>query len=153
LMKGKNAYICNMGKTEQATLKEIPARIDNNEILQLINASHVKKGSIYFTLLKHVTGGDDKEISDWLSINEKTYRTYKVSNKTTKRSLIEHAIMLISLFKHGQEIFGTPEQFKKWLEKNNFYFDNKPPITFMETSSGIKFIDDRLTGLEYGDNA
>ncbi len=142
-----------MNQTEVETLEKIPGTVDNNEIFQLVNASKIKKTTIYFLILKDITGGDDREISDWLSISEKTYRTYKIKAPKAKRSLLEKAIMLISLFKHGQEIYGNPEQFRKWLGTKNFYFDNKPPNSFLDTASGIKFIDDRLTGMEYGDNA
>jgi uncharacterized protein (DUF2384 family) len=151
-IKGKNAYICKMKAIEQETLKEIPSRIDNNEILILVNESPAKQRA-YFIGLKNFTRADDKEISHWLGIGEKTYRSYKTVNKPFKPSLFEHSIMLISLFKHGSEIFGNSEQFKQWLKKENFYFDGKTPDSFMNTISGIKFIDDRLTGMEYGDNA
>ena len=57
-----------------------------------------------------------------------------------------------SLVEHGIEIFGTKENFQCWLEKENFFFGKKAPAEFMTTDSGIKFIDDRLTGIEYGDN-
>jgi len=40
-----------------------------------------------------------------------------------------------------------------WLKTENFYFDQEKPMIFIDTASGIKFIDDRLTGLEYGDIA
>jgi uncharacterized protein (DUF2384 family) len=56
------------------------------------------------------------------------------------------------LFKHGIETFGTKKNFKSWLEKKNFFFDKKSPIEFMNTLDGIKFIDDRPTGIAYGDN-
>lgn len=150
---GKISYICIMKATEQQTWDVIPTRYDNNDILNLVHSSPEKKGARYFNLLKSVTKLDDKEISEWLSINEKTYRSYKKPQKITKAPLLEHAIMIISLFKHGIEIFGSSEQFKKWLDTNNFYFDNKSPGIFMDTATGIKFIDDRLTGIEYGDNA
>ena len=56
------------------------------------------------------------------------------------------------LLKHGIEVFGTEEGFKRWLNTINFFFDKKAPVEFMNTGDGIKFIDDRLTGIEYGDN-
>ena len=132
-------------------LKNIPTRVDNDKTLQLINSTH--QPSEFFSLLKTLTNEDDKEISDWLNISLKTFKSYKTENKNTKRHLTEHAIMLLSLYKHGIQIYGTAQQFKNWLEGNNFYFDNKAPIKFMDTISGIKFIDDRLTAMEFGDTA
>jgi uncharacterized protein (DUF2384 family) len=54
--------------------------------------------------------------------------------------------------KHGIHVFGTAAAFEEWLNKGNFYFDNKLPVSFLNTITGIKFIDDRLTAMEYGDN-
>ncbi|MEO6980176.1 MAG: MbcA/ParS/Xre antitoxin family protein [Mucilaginibacter sp.] len=56
------------------------------------------------------------------------------------------------LLKHGIEVLGTEEEFIKWLNAINFFFDKKAPIEFINTDKGVKFIDDRLTGIEYGDN-
>ncbi|MBK9320080.1 MAG: DUF2384 domain-containing protein [Bacteroidetes bacterium] len=49
--------------------------------------------------------------------------------------------------------FGEKDLFIEWLNENNYYFDNKPPIYFIDTVAGIKFIDNQLTGMQYGDNA
>lgn len=55
--------------------------------------------------------------------------------------------------KHGIEVFNSSDEFSKWLETENYYLDKKKPIEYLNTISGIKFIDDLLTGMEYGDNA
>jgi len=57
------------------------------------------------------------------------------------------------LMQHGIEVFGTKEKFNIWLERENFFFDKKAPIEFTNTDEGLKFINDRLIGIEYGDNA
>ena len=132
-------------------IKSIPSKIENNEVYDLVNELKNNSKKLFGTL-KTITAEDDKEISNWLDINEKTFREQKNTSKPVKPILVEHVIMLISLFKHGIEIFGTAEQFKKWLESANFHFDQKAPLNFINTISGIKFIDDRLTGIEYGDN-
>ena len=66
--------------------------------------------------------------------------------------LSEHAIALYALFIHGNEVFGSEDEFTTWLNQNNFHFDGKSPYSYLQVISGIKFIDDRLTALEYGDN-
>lgn len=132
-------------------IRNIPPKIENTEVHDLVNAAKKDPKKLFVTL-KSVTNEDDKEIAVWLDINEKTFRNQKNTNKPVKPILAEHIIMLISLFKHGIQIFGTAEQFKRWLDKANFHFDKKAPIHFINTISGIKFIDDRLTGIEYGDN-
>ena len=69
-----------------------------------------------------------------------------------KPYLQEHVFALLSLFTHGIDIFGTSDQFDEWLQKPNHFFDNDSPIDFLNTISGIKYTDDRLTAMEYGDN-
>jgi uncharacterized protein (DUF2384 family) len=60
---------------------------------------------------------------------------------------------LAALYKQGTEDFGTQENFVIWLKRANFFFDKKAPIEFLDTPEGMEYIDNRLTGLEYGDNA
>jgi uncharacterized protein (DUF2384 family) len=138
-------------KVAKEVFERIPSTIDTDKTLELIRSEQDSRS--YFGMLKDLTNEDDEEISNWLDISVKTFRSYKNTQKAIKSALTEHVIMLISLFKHGVDIFGSPGQFKKWLSVSNFYFDNKAPIHFIDTISGIKFIDDRLTGLEFGDNA
>ena len=141
-----------MKVTEIEQLKKIPAAGDNNEIMKMVREK-ISKTHSYFVLLKSLSGEDDTAISDWLNINEKTFRSHKSSSKNAKPIVFEHAIMLLSLYKHGIEVFGNKEGFNEWLGKGNFYFDNLSPREYMNTASGIKYIEDRLTAMEYGDNA
>ena len=72
------------------------------------------------------------------------------------RSTPEKAALMdakIELFNHGKSVFGSLDLFIRWLHSDNFYFDKKPPAEMLSTLEGIKFIDDRLTGMQYGDNA
>lgn len=79
----------------------------------------------------------------------------KVANQTLieKRHVRVRTIMLLSLFKHGKEVFGSISMFRKWLRKPNYMFDEKPPINLLKTFPGIRFVDNSLTAMQYGDNA
>ncbi len=140
-----------MTMTQANLLKKIPSRLDTNVTLRLVKANQI--GAQHLQAIKDLTALNDEKISDWLDISVKTFRSYKKPNAIIKERIKEHAVLTLSLIKHGIEVFGTTESFAKWLEKENFYFDKKAPIDFMDTYSGIKFIDDQLTGIEYGDNA
>lgn len=131
-------------------LKTIPSRVDAGKTLGIIKSGNV--GPQHLQALKSLTSFNDEKISDWLDISVKTYRLYKKPHTVIKERIKEHAVMALSLIKHGLEVFGTRENFISWMETENFFFDKKAPIEFMDTNSGIKFIDDRLTALAYGDN-
>ncbi|MDB5005849.1 MAG: hypothetical protein JWQ84_2596 [Mucilaginibacter sp.] len=132
-------------------LKNIPSRVDANITLGMVRTGKV--GSQHLQALKDLTSFNDEKISDWLDISVKTFRSYKKPDSNIKPRIQEHSVIALSVIKHGIEVFGSIERFTEWLQKKNFFFDKKPPIEFMNTNSGIKFIDDRLTGIEYGDNA
>jgi uncharacterized protein (DUF2384 family) len=139
-----------MTTLETAILKDIPSRVDTNVTLGMVNNGKV--GARHLQAIKDLTSFNDETISEWLDISVKTYRAYKKPQSVIKARIKEQTVMALSLIKHGIEVFDTIQNFKTWLEKENFFFDKKAPMEFMTTNSGIKFIDDRLTALEYGDN-
>lgn len=107
----------------------------------------------YLNHLKEISSFSDEVIAHWLDISVKTLRNYRKSESELKESLKEQLVLLLSLYQHGILVFGNAENFDKWLDTKNYFFDNLAPKDFLSTSSGIRFTDDRLTAMEYGDNA
>jgi len=131
-------------------LKQIPNPITPLEIMSMIESGDID--SKYLYALKCQTDFSDDIISGWLNMNVKTYRQYKKKVTTISADVQEHAIMLLALMKHGEEVFGSKESFTFWLDTENFLVGNKKPMAYLNTINGIQFIDDRLTAMEYGDN-
>jgi uncharacterized protein (DUF2384 family) len=82
----------------------------------------------------------------------RTFRDYRKPDSKFKANVKEHVLLLLSMIKHGNEVFGSRDGFDCWLDTTNFFFDNKKPKNFLNTVTGIRFVDDRLTAIEYGDN-
>ena len=135
---------------EASLIDLIPAHINTNELLNLINSRAITSKSLL--VLKSLTNFRDEVIANWLNINVKTFRSYKSVDIPIKEDLQEHTILLIALMKHGMDVFGNQENFSRWLETENFYLGKKKPMGYLNTISGIQFIDSRLTAMEYGDN-
>ena len=132
-------------------LKTVPNNVNLNEVAEQVENSNIN--SHYLIAFKTFSNLNDLEISDILDLNVKTYRSYKTGKNIKLSSRIkEHSIALFALFKHGKDVFGDNIKFKEWLNKDNFFFDGKTPGSLLFTISGIKFIDDRLTAMEFGDN-
>lgn len=136
--------------TRRETIAEVPEISNFTKILFYLRQNNVNWR--YFNYLKEITTLNDEIISNWLNINSKTLRAYRKPESTSKDNIKEHLVLLISLYKHGVDVFESKENFDKWLLTENYFLDNKPPKNFLDTISGIKFIDDRLTAIEYGDN-
>lgn len=128
---------------ELKDLKDVAvlAYMDNNDI-----------DSSYIQGIKKLTRFKDDVIAKWLHISPRTMRSYSSSKKVFDKKLSEQVIMLRTVFQKGREVFGDAEAFDKWLGAPNFYFDNKRPIQFLDTTSGIRYLFDRLIAMEYGDN-
>jgi len=135
---------------QEEILKEIPKRISDIDILLYLQKDKVNWE--YVQILKRTTKFTDEILSNWLNVTVKTFRAYKKPEQEISLSTKEHVLLLLSLMQHGKAVFSTVEQFQEWLGKGNFYFNNKPPKEYLTTITGIRFVDDRLTAMEYGDN-
>ena len=135
---------------ESPILRDVPSRISDSEILNFLYTRDVDWQ--YVNAIKTLTDFNDDIISDWLNVSVKTFREYKKPQTTFKGNVKEQVLLLLSLIKHGIMVFGSVDEFDQWLNRKNFYFDNKSPTSFLNTVTGIKYVDDRLTAMEYGDN-
>ena len=94
----------------------------------------------------------DEAIAKWLNISVRTLRNYKKPENKFKDNIKEQLLLLLSLFKHGNDVFGSSSSFNEWLNAGNFFFDGTAPASYLNTVTGVRFVDDRLTAIEYGDN-
>ena len=140
----------SLSKVSATYISNIPEISNFTKVLFYLRQNNINFR--YFNYLKEITTLSDEIISNWLSINPKTLRAYRKPESTSKDNIKEHLVLLISLYEHGIEVFESKENFDKWLLAENFLLDNKSPKEFLDTVTGIKFIDDRLTAIEYGDN-
>lgn len=139
-----------MAEKKTYPIKEIPSVVSEPDVLYAVRQNKITSNDI--DSLKRLSGLKDELLSTSLNLNIKTFRSYKLKPIPIKPYLQEHVFTLLALFKHGIALFGTSEKFGEWLQKDNYYFDNDMPINFLNTISGIRYTDDRLTAMEYGDN-
>lgn len=137
-------------KYAQKLLDEIPSMMEESLILYTISKSKID--CKFIQTLKDISGFTDDDMARWLNISVRTYRDYKKPGSVIKENVKEGFVLLFSLVKHGIAVFGSAEQFYQWLNTENFYFDNTKPAEKLNTYTGMHFVDDALTHIEYGDN-
>lgn len=137
-------------RLQAGIVRNIPEKINDSEILHFLHTKDINWN--YVNAIKNLTAFTDDVISNWLNLSVKTFREYRKPKSVFKENIKEHVLLLLALFKHGIEVFGSTRAFEEWLDKENFYFDNQKPTTFMNTVTGIRFVDERLTAMQYGDN-
>jgi putative toxin-antitoxin system antitoxin component (TIGR02293 family) len=136
----------------RASLKTAPRKSPKQQKSQGVFESN-SITSRHFVAVKKSMHMSDAAISELLNISPKTYQTYKKAGAKINDNIKSRLAVLLQIFEHGIEVFGSGEKFYQWLSTDNFHFDKKPPMEFLYKINGPQFIDDRLTGLEYGDNA
>lgn len=136
---------------EVSTLwEEIPEQISDSEVLVFLQNRVIDWR--YVETIKKQTDFNDDVIGDWLSITRKTFRSYRQTDIVFKVTVQEHILLLLALIKRGIQLFGNAKGFDQWLNTQNFFFDNHRPVMYLTTVSGIRFVNDRLTAMEFGDN-
>ena len=129
---------------------EIPMSLSESEILSKLYSSNMN--NTYIHKIKELSSFSDENLSEYLNISLRSLHSYMQKDALLKRNLKEPIMYLLFLLKHGNKVFGTKKEFTVWLNSENFFFDGKIPASFLNTITGIRFIDNRLTAIEYGDN-
>jgi hypothetical protein len=103
--------------------------------------------------LKEETGIGGELLSGWLHMTSKTLRSYLTKNVNLPENVGEQVLLLTSLFRLGTVVFGSAKDFEIWLNRENGMLDGLKPAGLLGSVSGIRLIESRLYGMEYGDNA
>lgn len=135
----------------RAILKDTVLR-DLKDVAVLVYMDHNAVDANYLKGIKKLTRFKDEKIAGWLHISPRTMRSYNSTKKVFDKKLAEQVVMLRAVFEKGKTVLGSAEAFDKWLDSSNFFFDGKKPLAFLDTTSGMRYIFDRLTAMEYGDN-
>ena len=78
---------------------------------------------------------------------------YHASKQKLNPAQSEHVLKMISLHRHGMEVFGDEYALHRWLQKPAYGLGNKIPFQLMNTSSGLDLIINELKRIEWGDLA
>lgn len=133
-----------------AELEGISDRLSESEVLYSLRTKKID--TRYLNAMKAVTSFSLETMAEWLNVTPRTLRNYSQLKTTWNESFKEHLLLLLGLFKHGQKVFGTSSAFDEWLKLKNFHFDDAAPVTFLNTVTGVRFVDNSLTAMEFGDN-
>lgn len=131
-------------------LEEIPALVQDSEMVYVLQRKEVNWKHIQ--AIKELTRYTDDILAGWLNLSVRTFRDYRKPTSILKENVKEQVILLLTLMKHGIAVFGTADAFYTWLQTQNFFFNNEMPSSYLNMITGIRYVDERLTALEYGDN-
>lgn len=139
-----------MARALTYTIDEIPSQLQDYAMLYYLQQHTFTPAHVQ--LLRATSQLKDYVLAKILHLTPKTFAKYAEASTTIKKDTQEHILMLTALYKHGVSVFESTENFNTWLKTANVFFDHQKPIDFLDTISGLRFVDDRLVAMEYGDN-
>ena len=83
----------------------------------------------------------------------KTFTSYKNNKIVLDPVVSEKLLKFFSLYATGITVFGTTEEFNKWMAEPSFGLGNLVPRDLLDTITGITLISEELTRIQYGDLA
>lgn len=129
---------------------EVPGQLSESEVLYWLRNKKIDYS--FLNLLKASSMMPDEVLAGWLNISVKTLRNYRNPENKIRDNIKEQILLLIAIYRHGNDVFGDEIRFNQWLNTANFFFDEEAPATMFNTISGIRFVDNRLSAMEHGDN-
>lgn len=83
----------------------------------------------------------------------KTFKNYKQQNILLDPAVSEKVLTLFALYDKGISLFGSVDEFNKWMGEPAFGLGNQIPKDLLNTITGIKLLEEELIRIEYGDLA
>jgi len=91
-----------------------------------------------------------KEFADLLGVAERTLHRFRKAT-LLDRAIAERIVLMEALVKHGLDVFdGDQPVFARWLRHALGELNQRPPLHWLTTATGIRLVDEVLTRIDYG---
>ena len=100
-----------------------------------------------------LSGFPASTIEKLLNKSIKTFNNLRDNDTSLDPTTSEKLLRLFSLYQRGSIVFGTVEDFNKWIAEPAFGLGNQAPQNLLDTITGIQLVDEELARIEYGDIA
>ncbi len=119
---------------------------NDNDLINIIRTGIPKQ------VMTHLMEMADLTLTEMAAIvhtSDRTLRRYSPQQKLSQEQS-ERMIEMAKLYSRGEEVFGSMDDFKEWMNTVLLPFGNKKPKAFLDTSLGIGMIMDELGRIQYG---
>lgn len=122
----------------------------SNPVAMVMKAAEGLAISVFDEIL-HVSALNKNQLAAFLDATPKTIDNYRLRRHKLGRIESEQLLLLMALYKKGQEIFGTSEAFNQWLKLPATGLGGIIPFDhLLYTQGGINLVMEELIRIEYG---
>ncbi|MDX9708504.1 MAG: DUF2384 domain-containing protein [Trichloromonas sp.] len=112
----------------------------------------VRRGFSYKTVSRvaealHLSTG---QLAEYLPVTERTLKRHQKEKKNLNHDLSDHLLQIVKVFARCQEVMEDSEQARCWLKSPSIPLGNIPPISLLDTYTGVEMVMDELGRIEHG---
>ena len=121
----------------------------SNPVAMVMNAAEGLAVSVFDGLIQ-VSALNKNQLAAFIDATPKTIDNYRLRRHKLGRIESEQLLQLMSLYKKGNEIFGSSESFNLWLKQPASGLGGIIPFDLLYTQGGINLVMEELLRIEYG---
>ncbi|NHE58094.1 type II RES/Xre toxin-antitoxin system antitoxin [Cyclobacterium plantarum] len=121
-------------------------RDDFQVVYQVDKGIHI---DLFDELLKK-SGLQKQVLSALLGLDPRTIDNYRNKGRSFGALEGELLLKLNELFEFGAEVFESSKVFRDWLHSPAFAFDNKQPLDFLKSNTGVDLVMQALLRIAHG---
>ena len=113
----------------------------------------IAQKGISFRIFNSLTKKFPFSMQDWadfLHISGKTLSRYQKEDKSFDTLQSEKILQIEILYKRGEQVFGSADNFLIWLRTENIALGKTKPQNLLGSSFGISLLMDELARIEHG---
>jgi putative toxin-antitoxin system antitoxin component (TIGR02293 family) len=95
----------------------------------------------------HISTG---QLAEYLPVTERTLQRYQKEKQKLDRDLSDHLLQIARVFARCQEVMEDAERARRWLQTPSIPLGNVPPISLLDTYTGVEMVMDELGRIEHG---
>jgi len=124
--------------------------LDESKMYDIVEA--VREGIPYYAFENYASKSPFKlaEWSGFLGLSERSLQRYKKDRKSFDKLHSDRIIEIVLLLRKGVEVFGDEEKFASWMNSNIVALGGIRPKDLLDSSFGIRLLNDELTAIAYG---
>ncbi len=141
-----NASLRTVGLMGMDGKKAFAGIQNDNDFINIIRNGIPKEAMTHLMEIADITL---TEMASITHTSDRTLRRYTPQQKLSQEQS-ERMIEIAKLYSRGEEVFGSIDNFKEWMNTVLLPFGNKKPKEFLDTSLGIGMIMDELGRIQHG---
>ncbi len=135
-----------LDRDEELTYSSL-SQSDNYNIIQA-----VREGLPYYAFENYVQKSPFN-ISEWselLGLSARSLHRYKKDNKAFDKLHSDRIIEIVLVLRKGVEVFGDEKKFAIWMDSHIIALGGIKPKELLDSSFGIRLLNDELIAIAYG---